>query len=163
VETLTQFLGSALAAGDATVVIVTNRKQDALVHRLQAMGFDVPALIEEGLYISLDPTQVLDTFMVEGFPERNRFQKIAGGIIQLAAKAFEREHTRIVICGECAPLLLSQGNAEAALMLEQLWTEIAESSAIHRLCAYPLAFFEGSVRQDVQERVRHEHSGVYSR
>jgi hypothetical protein len=48
VEILTQFLGSALAAGDAAVVIVTNSKREVLVHRFQEMGFDVPALIEEG-------------------------------------------------------------------------------------------------------------------
>jgi DNA-binding NarL/FixJ family response regulator len=48
VEILTQFLRSALAAGDAAVVIVTNSKRETLVHRFQEMGFDVPALIEEG-------------------------------------------------------------------------------------------------------------------
>jgi DNA-binding NarL/FixJ family response regulator len=48
VEILTQFLRSALAAGDAAVVIVTNSKRETLVHRFEEMGFDVPALIEEG-------------------------------------------------------------------------------------------------------------------
>jgi CheY-like chemotaxis protein len=163
VETLAQFLRPALTAGESTVVIVTNSKREALVHRLQAMGFDVPALIEEGRYISLDPTQVLSAFMVEGMPERKRFQKIAGGIIQTATKALKREHTRVAICGECATLLWSQGNAEAALRLEQLWNEIAESSAIHILCAYPLASFEGVVGRDVQEQVSQEHSAAYLR
>jgi CheY-like chemotaxis protein len=162
-ETVSQFLGSALKAGDTTVVIVRNSKREPLVHRLQEMGLDIPALIEEGRYISLDPTQVLAAFMVEGLPERNRFQKVADGIIQPAAKALKSEHTRVVICGECAPLLWSQGNAEAALTLEQLWNEIAELSAIHCLCAYQAASFEGAVGRDVQERVRHEHSGVYFR
>jgi hypothetical protein len=127
------------------------------------MGFDVPALMEEGRYVSLDPTHMVSAFMVEGLPERSRFQKITGGILQMAAKALTRERTRIAICGECTPLLWSQGNAEAALRLEQLWNEIAESSAIHRLCAYPVAFFEGAVGQELQGRVRHEHSNVYFR
>jgi CheY-like chemotaxis protein len=163
VETLAQFLGPALTAGDAAVVIVTNSKREALVHRLHAMGFDVPALMEEGRYISLDPTHVLAAFMVEGFPERSRFQKVAGGIVQMAAKALKGEHTRVAICGECAPLLWSQGNAEAALRLEQLWNEIAESNAIHRICAYPQAIFEGAAGRAVQERIRYEHTGVYFR
>lgn len=162
-ETLTQFLGPALRAGDATVGIVTNSKREALVHRLQAIGLDVDALIEEGRYICLDPTQVLAEFMIEGVPDRNRFQKVANDIIQSAARALKIEHTRVAICGECAPLLWSQGNAQAALRLEQLWNEIAESSAIHCLCAYPLASFEGTVERDLQERVQDEHSGVYFR
>jgi DNA-binding NarL/FixJ family response regulator len=162
-ETLTQFLGSALRAGDAAVVIVTNSTRQPLLYRLQAMGLDVPALIEEGRYISLDPAQVLAAFMIEGLPERNRFQKLASEIIQTAAKALRGEHARVVICGEATRLLLSQSNAEAALKLEQLWTEIAQSNPIHILCPYSLACFEGEVGQDVQERVRHEHSAVYSR
>jgi hypothetical protein len=162
-ETVSQFLGFALKAGDATVVIVTNSKREALIHRLQEMGLDIPALIKEGRYISLDPTRVLAAFMVEGLPERNRFQKLADGIIQTASKALRSDHSRVVICGECAPLLWSQGNAEAALRLEQLWNEIAELSAIHCLCAYQAASFEGAVGRDVQERVRHEHSDMYFR
>jgi CheY-like chemotaxis protein len=162
-ETISQFLGPALNAGDATVVVLTNSKREALVHRLQTMGLDTPTLIEEGRYVSLDPTQMLAAFMIEGVPERNRFQKFAKDIIQTAAKALKREHTRVVICGEGAPLLWSQGNAEAAVKLEQLWNEIAQSNAIHCLCAYPLASFEGAVGRNVQEQVRHEHSGVYFR
>jgi hypothetical protein len=38
---------------------------------------------------------------------------------------------------------------EAALTLEQLWNEIAESNAIHRLCAYLLAFFEGAEQDGI--------------
>jgi DNA-binding NarL/FixJ family response regulator len=162
-EIVAQFLGSALNSGDVTVVAVTNSNREALVHRLQAMGVNVPALIEEGRYISLDPTQLLDSFMVKGLPERNRFQKIAGSIIQMAAKALREEHNRIVLCGECAPVLCSQGNAEAALRLEQLWNEIAQLNAIHILCPYPLVSFEGAEGPDVQEQIRDEHSAAYFR
>jgi CheY-like chemotaxis protein len=163
IETLVQFLGPALKAGDATVVIVTKSKRAALVHRLQEMGLDVPALIAAGQYVSLDPTQVLASFMVGDLPEPNRFEKVAHGIIQTAAKALEREHNRVVICGECASLLWSQGNAEGALKLEQLWNEIAESRPIHCLCPYPVASFEGAVGRDVQEQLHQEHTGVYFR
>jgi CheY-like chemotaxis protein len=162
-ETLTQFLGSALKAGDATVVAVTNPKRDALFHRLQAMGVDVPALIEEGRYISLDPDELLTAFMVKGLPERNRFQKVAGSIIETTSKALKHEHTRVAICGECAPLLWSQGNAEAALKLEELWHELAQSNPIHILCAYPRASFEGAAGLDLQERIRDVHSATYFR
>lgn len=162
-ETLSQFLGSALKAGDATVVTVANSKRDSLIHRLEGMGLNVSALIEEGQYIPLDPTQLLSAFMVEGLPDRNRFQRIAGDIIQMATKALKREHNRVVICGECAPLLWSQGDAEAALSLEKLWNEIAQLNAIHILCAHPLVSFDSAAGQDVQERVRGEHSAAYFR
>ena len=163
IETVSQFLGSALKAGDATVVILANSKREALVHRLQAMGLDIAALVEEGRYIPRDPTQVLSTFMVNGLPEPNRFQRVASGIIQTAAKTLRKEPTQVVICGECAPVLQSEGNPEAALKLEELWNEIAQSSSIHILCTYPLVSLEGAAGRDLEEQLRDEHSAVYFR
>ena len=59
-----------------------------------------------------------------------------------AAKAVKGEHSRVAVCGECAPLLWAQGNAEAAIRVEELWNEIAKTYYVDILCGYPLGSFQ---------------------
>ena len=123
----TQFIGAALKAGNAVIVVATESHRDRLLPRLQAHGLDIGAAIEQGRYISLDAADTLSTFMVNDQPDPVRFSKVAGDLIVGAAKAAKGERPRVAVCGECAPLLWAQGNAEAAVRLEHLWDEIAKT------------------------------------
>ena len=60
----TQFIGTALKAGNAVIVVATESHRDSLLPRLQAHGLDIGAAIEQGRYISLDAADTLSTFMV---------------------------------------------------------------------------------------------------
>lgn len=159
----TQFMGPALNAGDAIVASVTRFRRDPLVQQLVASGIYLNDLIEQGRYISLDPAELLSTFMINGLPDRDRFLRIAGNLIATAQRAIDKEHNYVAICGECAPLLWSQGNAKAAIQLEQLWNELATLQKVHVLCAYPLANLQGGLGSNVLDKIRAEHSAVYYR
>jgi hypothetical protein len=65
--------------------------------------------------------------MVNDLPDPLRFFKVVGDLILSAANAAKGKHPRVAACGECAPLLLAQGKAEAAIRIEQLWDEIAKT------------------------------------
>ena len=69
----TQFVGAALKAGNAAIVVATESHRDGLLPRLQAHGLDIGAAIEQGRYISLDAAETLSTFMVNGMPDPVRF------------------------------------------------------------------------------------------
>ena len=161
-NTFAHFVGSAIKAGDAAVVAVTKTRRDLLLQRFKADGIDIRTASEQGRYISLDPFDLLSTFMVDGMPDPDRFNKVAGALITTAAKTLEAKHNCVAICGECAPLLWSQGNAKAAIRLEQLWNEFARSENIHLLCSYPLSSFQGGVGSYVYQEVCAEHSTIYS-
>ena len=75
---LTQFIGAALKAGNAAIVVATESHRDSLLPRLQAHGLDIGAAIEQGRYISLDAADTLSTFMVNGMPDPVRFLKVVG-------------------------------------------------------------------------------------
>ena len=62
--TFTQFIGAALKAGNAAIVVATESHRDSLLPRLQAYGLDIGAAIEQGRYISLDAADTLSTFML---------------------------------------------------------------------------------------------------
>jgi DNA-binding NarL/FixJ family response regulator len=156
-----RFVGAALKAGNAAIVVATESHRDSLLRKLQATGLDVRAAIEQGRYIPLDAAETVSTFMVNGVPDPGKFFEVTGSLIAEATKAVKVKPVRVVACGECAPLLWSQGNPEAAIRLEHLWDEIAQSNAVDVLCGYP-AGFRDSVGNDVLNRICAEHSTVYS-
>src|SRR5437660_1966251 len=53
-DDLTRFIGAALKAGNAAIVVATKSHRDSLLPRLQAYGLDMGTAIEESRYIALD-------------------------------------------------------------------------------------------------------------
>ena len=162
-DSFTQFIGAALKAGSAVIVVASESHRDSLLPRLQTYGLNIGALIEQGRYISLDAAETVSTFMVNDLPDPGKFLRVTGDLIAEAAKAVKVEPARVAVCGECAPLLCAQGKAEAAIRLEHLWDEIAKSHGLDVLCAYPLGSFQGGVGSHIFERICAEHSVVHSR
>jgi DNA-binding NarL/FixJ family response regulator len=161
-EAYTQFIGAALKAGNAVIVVSTESHRDRLLPRLQAHGLDIGGAIEQGRYISLDAADTLSTFMVNDQPDPVRFSKVAGDLIVGAAKAAKGERPRVAACGECAPLLWAQGNAEAAVRLEHLWDELAKTYDVDVFCVYRLGSFQGGIGSPIFQRICAEHSAVCS-
>jgi hypothetical protein len=136
-----RFIWDALNAGTAVIVVATESHRDSLLLRLQAHGLDINAATEQGRYISLDAAETVSTFVVNDLPDPDKFVKVTGDLIAEAAQAVKVAHARVAACGECSPLLLAQGKAEAAIRLEHLWDEITKSRGLDVLCAYPLGAF----------------------
>jgi DNA-binding NarL/FixJ family response regulator len=162
-DAFTDFIGVALKAGNPVIVVATEPHRNSILLRLQAYGSDIAAAIELGSYIALDAAQTLATLMVNDLPDPARFLKVVGNLIKEAAKAVRRDHPRIAACGECAPLLLAQGNAEAALGVEHLWDDIAREYDVDVLCGYSVNSFQGGMGSHVFEKICAEHSAVHSR
>ena len=159
-DNLTQFSGAALQAGRAVTVVATESHRDSLLLRLQAYGLDVAAAIEQGRYTAVDGAGTLSTSMVDGQPDRARFFKVVGDLFQTSARAARAERPRVAACGECAALLLAQGEVEAAIRLEQLWNEIARTYDVDILCGYPLASFHNLLSGQSFQRICAEHATV---
>jgi DNA-binding NarL/FixJ family response regulator len=159
----TEFIGAALKAGNSAIVVATESHRDSLLPRLQANGLHIGAAIEQGRYIPLDVQDTLSTFMVNGLPDPVRFVKVIDDLVLAAAKAANGDHPRVVACGECAPLLWTQGNAKAAIRLEQLWDKVAKKYDLYILCGYSLASLQGGNGSHVFAKTCAEHSAVHSR
>ena len=162
-DDLTQFIGAALKAGNAAILVATEPHRDSLLPRLQAHGVDVGAAIEQGRYIALDAFDTLSTFMVNDQPDPVRFLKVVGDLIMAAAKAAKGRHSRVAACGECAPFLLAQGKPDAAIQVEKLWDEVGKVHDLDILCVYSLGSFHGERGRHVFRRICVEHSAVHSR
>ena len=159
---ISSFIVAALKAGNAAIVVATEPHRESLLVKLQAEGLDMGAAIAEGRYISLDAADTLATFMVNGLPDPVRFLKVAGDLIVGAAKAVNQDSARVTACGECAPLLWTQGKVEAAIRLEHLWDEVAITQNVEILCGYSLGIIGSGMDSHTFERICAEHSAVHS-
>ncbi|HEY6248464.1 MAG TPA: response regulator [Candidatus Angelobacter sp.] len=158
----TQFIAAALKSGNAVIVVATESHRDNLLPRLQAQGLNIGAAIEQGRYIALDVAQTLSTFMVNGLPDPVQFSKVARDLVLRAAKVARGIPPHVAACGECAPFLWEQGNADAAVRLEQLWDNVAREFDLDILCGYRLSSFQGGIGSHVFEQICVEHSAVHT-
>jgi two-component system CheB/CheR fusion protein len=66
----------------------------------------------------------------------------------------------LALFGEMVAVLWEQNKLEAAIMLEQMWNEIAHSHSFSLLCAYPMSKFYRADHGDAFLRICDEHSKV---
>jgi DNA-binding NarL/FixJ family response regulator len=159
----TRFVERALKAGDAAVVVATEAHRDRLLVKLQTLGLDMAGASEQGRYVSLDAFETLSTFMDNGIPDPLRLRRVVGDLILNAAKTSKAGQSRVVVCGECAPLLWAQGEGEAAMELENLWGDIAKSQNVDLFCGYLLGSFRGAMGRQIFDKLCAAHSVVHSR
>jgi len=162
-DALTQFIGTALQAGSSAIVVATESHRDSLLPRLQAHGSDMVAAIERGRYISLDAADALSTLMINDLPDPVRFLKLFSDLIAKAAVAAKREQGRVAFFGEGVHLLWAQGNAKAAVQVEELSDQLAKTCAVDILCGYCLGSVQSGMDSQVFQQICAAHSAVHSR
>ena len=159
-DELSRFVGTALVAGDAAVVIATKAHRDGLAQRLQSRGFDTARATEQGRYVALDAAETLAKIMRDGWPDAALFTQVIGSVLGQAATAARDKNSPISAFGEMVTLLWQQGNPEAAVRLEQLWNDIGRVYPISLRCAYPISIFDREEHGGLFLRICAEHSHV---
>ncbi|HXN71763.1 MAG TPA: ATP-binding protein [Candidatus Acidoferrales bacterium] len=169
VETLGRFIGAALGAGDAAIVVATKAHRDGLAEQLESRGLNVASAIEEGRYISLDAAETMSEILVDGWPDESRFASHIGGVITRARSAAERVRQsraslivepRVAVFGEMVALLWADGKHPSAIRLEQLWNDLAKTHSFSLRCAYPMAGFHRQEHSEPFLKICAEHSAV---
>jgi KaiC/GvpD/RAD55 family RecA-like ATPase len=161
-DDVTHFIGTALQAGNAAIVVATGPHRNSLVAKLEAHGVDITAAIEQGGYISMDAADALSTFMINGMPDPDRFSNLFVNRIVTAAGAAKGERARVAVFGEGVHLLWEQGNAEAAIRVERLTNQIAMMHDVDILCGCVMKSFQREPERHIYERICAEHSAVCS-
>jgi PAS domain S-box-containing protein len=159
-EALSDFIGGALGAGNAAVIIATKIHREGLQQRLTIRGLDVRKAAKQGRYVELDASELLSKFMIEGMPDAERFEEIVGGAIERIRALNKTVRSEVVAFGEMVSLLWTEGKVEAAIRLEQLWNELAKKHSFSLRCAYPVANFHGEKNAQPLMRICAEHSAV---
>ena len=159
-EHVTRFIGAALKAGDAAIIVATESHRDSLLPRLQAYGLEMSEAIQQGRYIALDADETIRTFIVDGLVDSRRFLDGFGNLIQKATKAARRKYPRVAFFGEGTDLLVAQGNMQAVIQDEMLCNQLIKMYDVDILCGYSL--FEGAMDSYIFQQICDEHSAVHS-
>jgi signal transduction histidine kinase len=159
-DELSRFIGTALGAGEAAVVIATEDHRDGLARRLQAWGLDTARAVAHGRYFVCDAAETLTKITSGGWPDPVRFAEVVGGLIARVSAGSDREPRRIAAFGEMVALLWAAGKPDAAIRLEQLWNELARTFSFSLRCAYPMSTFHRQEHGELLLKVCAEHSSV---
>jgi signal transduction histidine kinase len=159
-DELSRFIGTALGAGEAAVVIATKEHRDGLARRLQAWGLDTAKAVAQGRYVALDAAETLAKIAPGGWPDAVRFGEVVGGLIARVTVGSEGESRRIAAFGEMVALLWAEGKPDAAIHLEQLWNDLAQTYSFSLRCAYPISSFHRQEDGELLLKVCAEHSAV---
>ena len=147
----------------AVIVFASESHRNKLIHTLQAYGADVTTAIDQRRYIPLDSVDILSKFMVDDQPDQIRLFRVLDDLIVTVSGDTGGAHTRVVVCGGLAPVLLSQGKPESAIRLEQLWDQVVKRYGLDTTCMYSQGSFESEQSGDVFQRICGLHSSVHSR
>jgi len=136
---LTRFIGGALGAGDSSIVIATRVHREGLTRRLANCGVDPAVATRQGRLLVLDAAETLAKFMVDGWPDSERFHQVVGSVVAQCRLSGRTNQSKLAAFGEMVALLWAEGKPEAAIRLEKLWNELARVHSFHLHCAYLLA------------------------
>jgi len=135
IRSVSAFIGGAIAPGGSGIVVATEAHRAALDELLSAQGIDLRTVRRDGRYAVFDAAQCLETLLIEGVPDSQRFLAQWEPVIATAAKRF----SNVAIFAEMHALLWRDGKHGAAVHLERLWNELAARHPFALFCAYPMA------------------------
>jgi hypothetical protein len=156
-DTLTIFFGSALRHGNSAVAIATADHTRELERRLERAGFDVDAEKRTDRLILLDAEKTIAKFMVNGWPDEEKFTKVVCEILARAG----RDGRKVSAFGEMVAIMWAQGYCAATVRLEHLWQQLCERESFTLFCAYPKSGFTENPAQSIA-RVCEAHSKVFA-
>jgi DNA-binding NarL/FixJ family response regulator len=152
---LIRFVETALEAGSKVIVVATESHRNGLLQGLQARGVDTAAAAQQEHFLLLDAAEALSKFMENAGPGRERFLSTVAPLIRCA----EIKHKRVELFGEMVALLCADGRMKAAIELEQLWNELAQTHSFRLRCAYPRT---EELKGEPYAAICAEHSAVLS-
>lgn len=138
-DAVANYVERALRAGDAAIALSTAERRAAVMRRLEAIDMDAAALSAAGQLVLLDADTAMRQIVVDGMPDRDRFEEVVGSIVERAA----RRGGDVRVFGEVVALLVEAGNVAAALRLEELWNELRQRLSFALFCAYPMRQIAG--------------------
>ena len=153
----------ALNTGATFIVVAFDERRNRLEAMLEARGLNVARAGRDGRFVSMGVDEAISQWMVDGFPDETRFWPAVTSVMLAALRASTSEPPHVVTCGECAPTLCAQGDAKAAIRLEQLWDEVVTIYNLDVFCGYSSDGCRCGDPGDVREQLTAVHTALYAR
>jgi len=154
---VTEHLASSLVGDGVALAFVTREHRQQIQERLERAGVSAEAIEKRCLLV--EASEGLSKFMRNGMPDQQLFSSTVESLLR-PGKMSGLPQADIAAFGEMVAVLWAEGKREAAIQLEQLWTDFTDSHAVSVLCAYPLSYFSRAEDQEFFARVCAHHSSV---
>lgn len=132
IESLCDFIIPGLNQNEAVFIIATHAHAEKLLIALKNRAIDVPQVKVKHQLIFMDARHTLNEIMIDGLPNPDKFRSTIVPII----KFMMLKYSRIRAFGEMVDLLYRDGNMEATLKLEEMWTDLGTGYPFSLLCGY---------------------------
>ena len=146
-ETLEGFIKDGLRADEGVVVIATPTHLRAVETRLEGYGLNLNEIRAQDRYIGLEAQRVVERFMVNGWPDDERFKQVVADVITRARGSGRK----VRAFGEVVAILWARGNQAATVRLEHLWNDLCQLDTFSLFCAYPRAGFTRDLSKSINE------------
>lgn len=146
-DSLEGFVSNGITLGEGVVVIATPMHLLALHSRLGKKDIDLRAAKDTDQYIPLDAQETLSQFMVNGWPDEDRFNEVVQGLLTRAGS----NGRKVRAFGEMVAIMWARGENEATIRLEHLWNKLCASEKFSLFCAYPAAGFAQDAVNSIQD------------
>lgn len=156
VDCVQDFLGAGVVADNAVIMLATDAHRSAFDRALLRAGIDVQGAQRSGRFVAQDASEALASFMVEGMPDPGRFRATIGQLIPQAVQ----KGRDVRIYSEMVAMLWDEGNVPAAIVLEDLWNDLAIGYPFSLFCACPAHAFVAAESAGGYRTICGQHSRV---
>lgn len=156
VDSVGRYVDAGLRKDEPAIIIAATWHAEHFERDLERRGWDVAELRRERRLTLCDADETLASFMDSELPSPIRFEQVVGGLVDDVAQHFPDRTIRAF--GEMVDVLWRRGRESAAIALEELWNELAESRRFALLCGYHLDIFDIDVQRDALPPVFRLHS-----
>lgn len=158
-RSVVEFLSTAVRVGQPIIVIATPAHRREFLAGLRAERLDPENQFAGSLTVWLDARETLDSFMEGSLPSRELFEATVGSVFERLLE--KRQYLIVRAFGEMVDLLWKDGNIEGAILLEQLWNELALKYKYSLLCAYSIDNFVHEAGVAAFRRVCDHHTNAF--
>jgi hypothetical protein len=163
IQRLRSIVAPAIDVGNSALIVASEAHRQQLRVALKATDVATEVLEQQGRLTLLDADELLSQFMVDGFPDRQKFFDSMGKIIARSRQAAWNAQRGVTAFGEMVAVLWEQGNRIAALQLESLWNDLLYEQEFHLHCAYPRNIFRTNSEAAMIRAICDVHSHVVGR
>lgn len=133
-ETVTNFIAPALMSGEGAILVATENHLYQFEKALQDLQINTSLMRLSGQLLLLDADLTLKGFMVNDFPDPQKFHALIGGAMTEMTSKFPG----VKAYGEMVNILWGAGNIYGTIALEKLWAELMIKKKFSLLCAYSI-------------------------
>jgi hypothetical protein len=153
------FLEEGFQEGSPAIVVATAAHRDAILARLRANRVAVHQLMTCGDLLLLDADVTLALFMRDGMPDAAAFK---GALVPIMGQMSRGHQGRTIRAyGEMVDVLWKADMQAAAIRLEMLWNQLANTQDFKLLCGYSMgSFYKNAAANAGREEVRRQHSHI---